>query len=34
VVENPLPHPRDPDQPELRALRQRIFATLGVERRV
>jgi ABC-type nitrate/sulfonate/bicarbonate transport system ATPase subunit len=34
VVENPLPHPRDPDQPELRALRQRIFATMGVERRV
>jgi hypothetical protein len=21
VVENPLPHPRDPDQPALRALR-------------
>jgi len=34
VVENPFPHPRDPDQPELRALRQRIFATLGVERTV
>ena len=34
VVENALPHPRDPDQPELRALRQRIFGTLGVERRV
>jgi NitT/TauT family transport system ATP-binding protein len=34
VVENPIPHPRDPDQPELRALRQRIFGTLGVERRV
>jgi NitT/TauT family transport system ATP-binding protein len=34
VVENPLPHPRDPDQPELRALRQRIFATMGVDRTV
>ncbi len=34
VVENPMPHPRDPDQPALRELRQRIFATLGVERRV
>jgi NitT/TauT family transport system ATP-binding protein len=34
VVENPLPHPRDPEQEALRALRQHIFATLGVERKV
>ncbi|MBI3784514.1 MAG: ABC transporter ATP-binding protein [Deltaproteobacteria bacterium] len=34
VVVNPLPHPRDPDGSELRLLRKRLFAALGVERRV
>jgi NitT/TauT family transport system ATP-binding protein len=34
IVENPAPHPRDPDLVETRELRNHIFATLGVERRV
>jgi ABC-type nitrate/sulfonate/bicarbonate transport system ATPase subunit len=34
IIANPNPHPRDPDQPALRALRQRIFDTMGVERKV
>lgn len=34
VLENPLPRPRDSDTPVFRALRDRIFEILGVERRV
>ncbi len=34
VLENPLPRPRDTDTPGFRALRDRIFGILGVERRV
>lgn len=34
VFDNVLPHPRDPDGEGLRALRVRIFAAMGVDRRV
>jgi len=34
VFENPLPRPRDPDVPEFRALKDRIFGILGVDRRI
>ncbi|MBI1851836.1 MAG: ABC transporter ATP-binding protein [Planctomycetes bacterium] len=34
VFDNALPHPRDPDGEDLRALRVRIFAALGSDRRV
>ncbi|MFI5182486.1 MAG: ABC transporter ATP-binding protein [Thermoanaerobaculia bacterium] len=34
VLENPLPRPLDSDTPAFRALRDRIFEILGVERRV
>ena len=34
VLDNGLPRPRDPDTAEFRALKQRIFDILGVERRV
>jgi ABC-type nitrate/sulfonate/bicarbonate transport system ATPase subunit len=34
VLDNPLPRPRDPDTPEFRALKEKIFGILGVERRV
>lgn len=34
VIENPLPRPRDPDMKEFRDLKDHIFETLGVERRV
>jgi NitT/TauT family transport system ATP-binding protein len=34
VLGNGLPRPRDPDAAEFRALKQRIFDILGVERRV
>jgi NitT/TauT family transport system ATP-binding protein len=34
VLANPIPRPRDPDAAEFRALKQRIFDILGVERRV
>lgn len=34
ILDNPLPRPRDPDMPEFRALKDRIFGILGVERRV
>jgi len=34
VFANRLARPRDPDTSEFRALKQRIFDVLGVERRV
>ncbi len=34
VLDNCLPHPRDPDTPGFRELKERIFGILGVERRV
>jgi len=34
VVDNPIARPRDPDSAEFRELKEHIFATLGVERRV
>ncbi len=34
ILENPLPRPRDPDAPEFRALKDRIFGILGVERKI
>jgi len=34
ILENPLPRPRDPGVPEFRALKDRIFEILGVERKV
>ena len=34
VLANPIPRPRDPDAAEFRALKQRIFDILGVERKV
>ncbi len=34
VIENRLPRPRDPDDPAFRAIKNGIFARLGVERRV
>lgn len=34
LLENPLPRPRDPDDAGFRALKERIFDILGVERRV
>jgi ABC-type nitrate/sulfonate/bicarbonate transport system ATPase subunit len=34
ILENPLPRPRDPGASEFRALKDRIFEILGVERRV
>ncbi len=34
VVENVIPRPRDPDSDEFRAMKDHIFGTLGVERRV
>jgi len=34
VFENPLSRPRDPDVPEFRALKDRIFGILGVDRRI
>jgi NitT/TauT family transport system ATP-binding protein len=34
VLDNPLPRPRDPDTPEFRELKERIFGILGVDRRV
>ncbi len=34
VLDNPLPHPRDPDAREYRAIKNRIFEILGVERTV
>ncbi len=34
ILENPLPRPRDPGALEFRALKDRIFEILGVERKV
>lgn len=34
VVVNPIPRPRDPDSNEFRDIKEHIFETLGVERRV
>lgn len=34
VLPNPIPRPRDPDDPAFRALKDEIFDILGVERRV
>ncbi len=34
VIQNPLPHPRDPDAPAFRELKGRVFQLLGVERRI
>ncbi|MBL8695952.1 MAG: ABC transporter ATP-binding protein [Planctomycetes bacterium] len=34
IVENPMPRPRDPDEKAFRDLKDHIFETLGVERRV
>jgi NitT/TauT family transport system ATP-binding protein len=34
VLDNAIPRPRDPDAAEFRALKQRIFDILGVERKV
>jgi ABC-type nitrate/sulfonate/bicarbonate transport system ATPase subunit len=34
ILDDPLPRPRDPDDPDFRALKDRIFEILGVDRRV
>jgi ABC-type nitrate/sulfonate/bicarbonate transport system ATPase subunit len=34
VLDNPLPRPRDPDDAAFWRLKEHIFGTLGVERRV
>ena len=34
ILDNPLPRPRDPDAAAFRAIKDRIFGILGVERRV
>ncbi len=34
IVDNPLPRPRDPDTAEFCRLKEHLFSTLGVERRV